>query len=123
VRVEIPPELPPARVDPDRLQQMLMSLVANAVKLSPPGMPVRIVGAEAGANVEVSVIDRGPGVPEAGIPLLFEEGRPATDGAPEGAGLGLYLVRELVRAHGGEVRVQTQRGAGSRFTLVLPRAK
>jgi signal transduction histidine kinase len=123
VQVEAPLGLVRATVDPDRLQQMLMSLVANAVKLSPPGSPVRITAAASGTHVEVAVIDRGPGIPPEGVAALFAEGRPATDGAPEGAGLGLYLVRELVRAHGGEVRVDTERGRGSRFTLVLPSAK
>jgi signal transduction histidine kinase len=122
VLVEAPPDLSRAAVDPDRLQQMLMSLVANAVKLSPHDTPVRIVAAEANGSIEVAVIDRGPGIARESVPALFEEGRHVTDGAPEGAGLGLYLVRELARAHGGDVRVQTQLGAGSRFTLVLPRS-
>jgi signal transduction histidine kinase len=122
VSVEFPDDLPAALVDPDRLHQMLMSLVVNAVKLSSEGSEVVIAGAQTAGGVEVTVSDRGPGIPGRALPRLFEEGRPATDGAPEGAGLGLYLVGELAAAQGAGVRVDSRLGEGSRFTLVLPLA-
>jgi signal transduction histidine kinase len=122
VLAELPDDLPPALADPERLHQMLMSLVLNAVKLSTEGSPVVIAAAASNGGVEVTVTDRGPGIPAEALPRLFDEGRPATGGAPEGAGLGLYLVRELADAQGATIRVDTQPGEGSRFTLVLPSA-
>jgi signal transduction histidine kinase len=120
VTVSVPPGIPEVRMDPDRLHQMLMSLVANAVKLSPPGAAVLISAAAVDGVVELKVVDEGPGIPPEAIAGLFDEGRPATTGAPEGAGLGLYLVRELADAQGATVRVETEPGRGSVFTLVLP---
>ena len=115
VSVSVPPDIPEVRMDPDRLHQMLMSLVANAVKLSPPGAGVVITAAATDGRVEVSVADEGPGIPPEAIAGLFDEGRPATTGAPEGAGLGLYLVRELADAQGATVRVATEPGRGQRL--------
>jgi len=103
---------------------MLMSLVANAIKVSPPGAFVRISAAATDSAVEVTVSDEGSGMSAETQAQLFSEGRVdarASTGM-EGAGLGLYLLHEIVTAQGGDVRVLSTPGAGSAFTLVLPRA-
>jgi len=122
VLVEVPAGLPEAFVDQDRLHQMLMSLVANAIEVSVPGTPVSITAAATDEHVEVTVTDEGPGIAPAAQARLFEEGRLGGGSSGEGAGIGLYLLHELVGAQHGDVRVVSALGAGSAFTLVLPQA-
>jgi signal transduction histidine kinase len=111
-------------VDPDRLHQVLMSLVSNAVKFSPPGSPVTITTSSSGQSVEISVSDHGPGIDPLDLPGLFDEGRRAGEPANGGpsTGLGLYLARSLTEAQGGRIEVSSSPGEGSRFTIVLEQA-
>jgi two-component system, OmpR family, sensor histidine kinase KdpD len=102
-----------------------MSLVSNAVKFSPPGLPATIRVSGDDASIEISVSDRGPGIAPGDLPGLFEEG-PATGDASRdrpSAGLGLYLARSLTEPHGGRITVTSRPGEGSRFTIILPRAR
>ena len=123
VRAQLPEELPPVMADDGRVLQMLMSLISNAVKFSPPRSPVE-VSAHAGEEaVAISVSDEGPGIPERELDRIFHElRRGSTAAGTEGAGLGLYLCRTIAEASGGELLVRSQVGAGSTFTIVLPRA-
>ena len=122
VLVEVPAGLPEVFVDPDRLHQMLMTLVANGIEVSVPGTPVSITAAATDEHVEVTVTDEGSGIAPAAQARLFEEGRLGGGSSGEGAGIGLYLLHELVGAQHGDVRVVSALGAGSAFTLVLPQA-
>jgi signal transduction histidine kinase len=72
IEIEADADLPPALVDPDRLHQVLMSLVSNAVKFSPPGSPVTIRVSPGEGSVEISVIDRRPGIEASELPGLFD---------------------------------------------------
>lgn len=131
-RVELVAEfqdgLPPARLDPARLEQILANLLRNAVHHTPPGGMVAIVArAEpAGANAEAVIIevrDTGEGIAPRDLPHIwdrFYRGEGSPSGA--GAGLGLAIVKELTEAMGGTVDVQSQIGQGSRFRLTYPRA-
>jgi two-component system, OmpR family, sensor histidine kinase TctE len=95
----------------------IRNLIENAVAHSPPGTEILVSASEEGC---ISVADRGPGIPSADRQKIFERfwrGRAA--GSP-GAGLGLSIVREIVKAHGGEVRVDDNPGGGSIFTLHFP---
>jgi signal transduction histidine kinase len=114
-------DIPEALIDPDRLHQVLMSLVSNAVKFSPPGSPVTIAMSSDAQSVEVSVSDHGPGIDPLDLPSLFDEGRMAGEPANGGpsTGLGLYLARSLTEAQGGRIEVSSSPGEGSRFTIVL----
>ena len=123
IEVEAEGDLPAALVDPDRLHQVLMCLVSNAVKFSPPGVAAVISARAEGESIEISVSDKGPGIEPDNIPRLFDD-RPAegeTNGGP-GAGLGLYLARTLTEPQGGQIMVSSHPGEGSCFTIVLPRA-
>jgi signal transduction histidine kinase len=110
--------------DAEQIATIVANLVRNAMKASPPHAEVRcVVAARGGVVGTVSVVDRGPGIPAEHLPRLFTRfGRidvPGAGGA-RGAGLGLYIARELGRMHGGDVTVQTQSGVGSTFELTLP---
>jgi len=108
----------PARADHGRALQVVTNLLDNAIRASPRGAAVTI----AVGPGEVSVSDRGPGLPTAEIPHAFERFhlRSRTGGSPDGAGLGLAIVRELSEAMGGSAAVENLTGGGARFTVRLP---
>jgi signal transduction histidine kinase len=124
IEIEVDGDVPPALVDPDRLHQVLMSLVSNAVKFSPPVSPVTVRVAARDESIEISVSDRGPGIEPGELAGLFEEA-PVVGEAPSlgpSTGLGLYLARSLTEPQGGRITVTSRPGEGSCFTIVLPRA-
>jgi two-component system sensor histidine kinase BaeS len=103
--------------DPERLTQILINLVTNAVKASCAGGSIRLNGAAERDGCRIDVTDTGRGVAEADLPLIFE--RFYRKGG-DGLGLGLPIVRELVDAHGGTIEVASRPGEGSTFTVWLP---
>lgn len=125
VEVDLPPDLPPVNADARRLAQILRNLLGNALTHTPPGGTVRVRGRRAGAEVEVTVADTGPGIPREHLPFLFERFY-RTDAsrtrATGGAGLGLAIVKQWTAAHGGRVWVESEEGRGSVFGFSLPAA-
>lgn len=115
------PEQLPATRDEAALQLALRNLLDNAIKFSPPGGRVRVeVGAAAGAAT-IAVHDDGRGLEPSELPRVFEPFWRGGDAATGGTGLGLHLVRQLVDAHGGDVRATSAgRGRGSSFVVTLP---
>ncbi len=128
VRVNpLPTDLPVVKGDPFRLQQALKELLENALIFTPPGGTVTLDVAEAERHghpwVTLSVQDTGPGITPEEKPKLFNRffrGRLAESGHIPGTGLGLSIVYEIMRAHGGDVTVESEEGQGSTFTLWLP---
>jgi len=122
-RVEnlVDPALPPLDVDPDRLDRILVNLLGNALKYS--GGEVRVAAARVEASVQITVADRGAGIPEGDLPRLFERYYRGLRHEGEGLGLGLFIVKGLVEAHGGSIEVTSTPGQGSTFTLWLPMAE
>lgn len=115
VRLDVEPGLT-VRADPMRLQQMMVNLGTNAQR---HGQPPVVIGARSlAASVEIFVRDHGAGVPVANRPLLFQRLN-RTDGNPESVGLGLWIVRLLARAHGGDA-VHRPADPGSEFVITLP---
>jgi signal transduction histidine kinase len=106
--------------DEERLVQVVVNLIANAVRFTPTGGRVVLRTVDAGPECEVQVEDTGIGIPAAELPHVFETYRQAHAGRG-GTGLGLAIVRALVLAHGGRVTVESHEGKGSRFTVLLPR--
>jgi len=104
------------RGDPRLLRRMIRNLLENAKRHGAPPIEVRVSRAENGA--QIVVCDRGPGVPEAERERVFEPFY--RSGARQGAGLGLALVRQIARRHGGEARCAPQSGQGSCFIVVVP---
>ncbi|HET7375002.1 MAG TPA: ATP-binding protein, partial [Gemmatimonadaceae bacterium] len=110
--------------DPDRIQQVLANLLSNAVKFTHAGGEVRVDWDATPEQVRIHVRDNGPGIPSEKLEAIFEPfvqlGGSLTR-VVEGAGLGLAISRELSRAMGGDVTVQSELGNGSTFTVTLPR--
>jgi len=123
IRVEVAENLPELKADADRLKQVLLNLVDNAVKYSGPKGRVRIRAEVMGPDVAVSVIDSGVGIPEGERDLIFErfyrveKGRSAKHG---GRGLGLAIAKHIVEAHGGAISVKSSLNKGSTFVFRLP---
>ena len=117
------PGLPAVPADPARIEEVLANLIDNAVKYSPRGGDVGVALAHGRRCVEVSVSDAGIGIPADEIPRLFQKFHriacPETRGIG-GSGLGLYIVKGLVEAHGGRICVASRPGEGSTFTFSLP---
>jgi signal transduction histidine kinase len=109
--------------DADKLKQILINLVDNAVKFSRPDSNVRVRAESGPTAIRVLVEDQGPGVPAADVPHLFDRFyRGQSGGAAAGSGLGLAIARNLARLHGGDITLQTAPGQGSTFALNLPLA-
>lgn len=115
---EVPAELPPVLADPDRLDRILANLVGNALKYSRE--QVRIRAELAGEELRISVADRGPGIDDGDLPRIFDRYYRGQRHEGEGLGLGLYIVRKLVEAHGGRITAESRVGEGSVFTFTLP---
>jgi signal transduction histidine kinase len=110
--------------DPVRLEQVVVNLIANAVKFSRPGGNVLVAVTRAGADVQLSVRDEGEGIGEDALPHVFDwfwQGDAPPGRESSGLGLGLGIVRQLVDSHGGSVRAESDGpGRGSRFIVTLP---
>ncbi len=116
--------VPPVLGDPDRLAQVFTNLVDNALTYTPAGGRVTLSAAPAGAWVEAAVSDTGLGIPPEEQARIFERfyrvEKSRTRDHDHGSGLGLAIVRELVSAHGGQVRLESTPGEGATFTVRLP---
>jgi signal transduction histidine kinase len=120
----VPPDGPLAIVgDELRLEQVIQNLLQNAIKYSPAGGHVEVRAARHGTLACISVADQGIGIPQAALARLFTRFYRAPNADPQhisGMGVGLYVVKEIVTLHGGEVAVESQEGVGSTFTICLP---
>jgi two-component system OmpR family sensor kinase len=121
------PSFPVVIGDGDRLAQVFTNLIDNALKHSPPQGQVSLTGERGHGWVVVHISDQGPGIAPEELSRIFERfyqvDKARSGGAGRGSGLGLAISREIVRAHGGEILVQSQLGGGSRFSVRLPVAR
>jgi PAS domain S-box-containing protein len=121
VTVDFSENLPPVYADPDKLVQVITNLVENACKYaSPKGL--RVVGRATSTDVVVEVIDKGEGIAAEDLTKVFNRFFRRAEGKPTGSGLGLWISRGLVRAHGGKLEVSSVLGQGTTFSFGLPRA-
>lgn len=119
----IPVDTAPISGDPERLQQIFINLIDNAVKFNVPGGRITVSAAPRGTSIEVTVHDTGVGIPESDLPRVFERFYridKARSRALGGTGLGLSIVKHLVELHGGRVTVESDVGRGSTFRVALP---
>lgn len=123
LQLDIPAILPPILVDPNRLERILLNLISNALKYSDCDSPVTLHAYQQEQECMIAVHDRGNGIPPNEMTHLFERFyRAAGSRKAEGIGLGLYITRLLVEAHGGHIWVESEVGKGSTFIFSLPSA-
>ena len=120
---ELPPAVPSVWADPGRIEQVLRNLLSNAAKFSPPGTEVTVGLAVEPERVVVSVRDQGVGIAREDLGTLFlpfHRVRQAGGREVKGVGLGLFISRSIIEAHGGDIWVQSELGKGSTFYFSLP---
>jgi two-component system clock-associated histidine kinase SasA len=122
LQTDIPSDLPLVNADPDRIRQVLMNLLDNAIKYTCEGGSIRISALHrTSQKVQVSICDNGPGIPEDKQDQVFEDHfRLKRDQEQTGYGIGLSLCRNIIRAHYGQIWVDSLRGQGSCFHFTLP---
>jgi CheY-like chemotaxis protein/nitrogen-specific signal transduction histidine kinase len=110
--------------DRGRFRQILYNLLSNAIKYTPDGGSVRVEAEERDSELRIAVVDSGVGISPEDQAVVFDEFRQVGDPSERqaGTGLGLALTRRLAEAHGGRVELESTRGVGSRFTVILPAA-
>jgi signal transduction histidine kinase len=124
ITTEVATDLPPIKMDRDRIGQVLLNLAGNALQYTPAGGRVHIRAVHQPGEVQICVSDSGIGIPPEHLPQLFtrfyrvDKSRARTGG---GSGIGLTIAKHLVEAHGGRIWVESQgAGKGSKFTFTLP---
>lgn len=123
-QINLDPHLPEIMADEDRVDQIISSLINNAIKYSPQGGVITISAVPEGNGLQISVRDEGIGIPPDKINTIWEKwGQVHDDNAeiPSGPGIGLYLVKSLVEAHGGQIQVESEVGKGTVFSFTLPK--
>ena len=122
VRADLAGSVPAVRGDRERLRQVLTNLIENAVKYSPAGDEVTVTVRPENGLVRLEVTDNGPGIPRDQQRLIFEKfGRAEVPGGSKpGTGLGLFIARSIVEAHGGTLDVRSRPASGATFELTLP---
>jgi two-component system sensor histidine kinase KdpD len=125
VDVTIPATLPAVRMDVERITEVLVHLLDNAAKYSPPETPIHITVESRGSEVLTSVADHGPGVDEMEQEMIFEKFYRGRNQRMliQGTGMGLAISKAIVELHGGKMDVTSQPGRGSLFFFSLPAAK
>jgi signal transduction histidine kinase len=117
------PGIDPVRMDTMRIGQVLNNLLGNALRYTPAGGHIELNARRTARGVEVSVSDTGPGIDLQDLPQVFKQfyrGEKSRSKSTGGSGLGLAIARGLVRAHHGDIKVESTPGKGSRFTFTLP---
>jgi two-component system sensor histidine kinase KdpD len=122
VKLQLPESLPSVRIDLERIAEVLVQLLENAAKYSPPGTPITISAEPDGKMMDISVADRGPGIDDMEQSLVFEKFYRGRDQRyrVQGTGMGLAIAKAIVEAHGGTIGVTSQLGSGSVFHFTVP---
>ena len=122
--LRLPPDLPTARADVEKTTWVLINLLANAIRYSPPGETLTVRAESTGRQLQVSVQDRGPGIAAEYHERIFQRFAqlPDPSGYRGGSGLGLSIAREFIATQGGRLWVESELGAGSTFCFTLPAA-
>lgn len=112
----------PAELDHDRMLQVLVNIISNAIKFTPQGGSIRVRGERAGEELRVSVSDTGPGIPGNMLEAIFERFWQVGKNDRRGVGLGLYISKCIVETHGGRIWAESKPGEGSTICFTLPGA-
>lgn len=125
VKQDVPHDLPFLLANEDRVEQVLVNFLSNAIRYSPPGTTISLRAFAGAGNITVAVEDQGPGIPAEELPHIWERFyrvEKSRSRALGGTGLGLAIAKEIIEAHGGQVGVTSEVGRGSNFWFTLPAA-
>jgi signal transduction histidine kinase len=124
VRVDIPPDMPLLEADRDKIKQVLLNLISNAIKYNRPNGSVILQGDFTEDEISITVQDTGLGIPDDSIPHLFQKFYRVREheGKVAGTGLGLSICKQIVQGHAGRIEVKSKMGVGTSFNIFLPRS-
>jgi NtrC-family two-component system sensor histidine kinase KinB len=120
VVIDAPREVPEVVADRDQVERVIVNLVTNATRATPPGGIITVAATEHGRDVVFSVTDTGAGIPREYLPRIFEPFIQVPNAPAGGSGLGLTISRRIVEGHGGRLSVQSEPGRGSTFSFTIP---
>ncbi|MGA1791581.1 MAG: sensor histidine kinase [bacterium] len=123
IETKVHNDLPPIKIDAERILQVLRNLIGNALKFTSNGGNVQVTAQANEHGQTVSITDTGVGISEEELSNIFDKYKQARIGTPNkimGSGLGLYIVKQIITAHGGKVWAESTAGKGSSFTFILP---
>jgi len=120
VRIHLPTDLPLVRIDALLLERVVINLLENCMKYTPPGTPLEITGSLEDQELLVAIADRGPGLPPGEEERIFEKFYQVAPGSARGAGLGLTICRRIIEAHGGRIWAANRPGGGAVFNFTIP---
>jgi two-component system phosphate regulon sensor histidine kinase PhoR len=121
INLDVPHDLSPVMGDSERIEQVLVNLVHNAIKFTPPKGEIKVFCRIQDDQVVISINDTGIGIPEDDLPHIFERFYKVDKArSGSGTGLGLAIAKHIVQAHSGDIWVESQEGKGSTFTFSLP---
>ncbi|MDX1377818.1 MAG: ATP-binding protein [Anaerolineales bacterium] len=124
IRVDIPPDMPLMEADRDKIKQVLLNLISNAIKYNRPNGSVILQGDFTEDEISITVQDTGLGIPDDSIPHLFQKFYRVREheGKATGTGLGLSICKQIVQGHAGRIEVKSKMGVGTSFNIFLPRS-
>lgn len=120
VEAELDPNLQPLRADRSQIERVLINLISNAIRHSPPGKRIRVRATRDGDQVTFTIEDQGEGIPKEYLAEIFDRFVQVPGATGGGAGLGLSIAHNIVKAHGGSIWADSELGAGSAFHFTLP---
>jgi len=123
IRVDVPNDMPLMEADRDKIKQIFLNLISNAIKYNRPNGSVIITGSFTDAELTITIQDTGVGIPEDSVPHLFEKFYRVREheGKASGTGLGLSICKQIVQGHNGRIEVKSKMGVGTSFSVHLPR--
>jgi two-component system, NtrC family, sensor histidine kinase KinB len=121
--VDAPPDLPAVSVDRSQIERVITNLVTNAMRATAAGGAITVTAAQRVAEIAISVVDTGTGIPRESLSRIFEPFVQVPHATGGGSGLGLTISRRIVEAHGGQLTVQSSPGQGSTFTFTVQLAR
>jgi two-component system sensor histidine kinase KdpD len=120
MNISLPADLPLVRIDALLMERVVINLLENSMKYTPPGTPLEISGRVQDKNILVTVADHGPGLPPGQEERLFEKFYQVAPGSARGAGLGLTICRSIIEAHGGRIWAANRPESGAVFSFTIP---
>jgi signal transduction histidine kinase len=123
IRIDVPGDMPLMEADRDKIKQVLLNLMSNAIKYNRPNGSVIVTGNFTDTELSIVIQDTGMGIPEESIPHLFEKFYRVREheGKAQGTGLGLSICKQIIQGHNGRIEVKSKMGVGTSFTLYIPR--